>query len=214
MTTTGPPAGCATSRHVTDSNLRHRTSSRRLDRSRDSAILDAALAAVTEHGYNATNMNDIASRAGVGKAAIYRRWSSKAALIVDALLCSRPECFYPDDVPDTGSLSGDLATLVEFAGRRTDIVGSDLMVRIALEATHDRSVAAAIDDMQLLGARGLVITILSRAVDRGEIPGTHDWTLIADILPAMSLNCAIQGKACDGNFTRRVIDAVLVPAVR
>jgi AcrR family transcriptional regulator len=55
-----------------ESKLRRRTDGR-LDRSRDPAILDAALAALTEHGYDATNMNDIATRAGVGKAAIYRR---------------------------------------------------------------------------------------------------------------------------------------------
>ncbi len=66
-----------------ESKLRQRTEGR-LDRSRDPAILDAALAALAEHGYDATNMNDIAARAGVGKAAIYRRWSSKAALMTDA----------------------------------------------------------------------------------------------------------------------------------
>jgi AcrR family transcriptional regulator len=44
------------------------------------------LSVLTEHGYDATNMNYIAARPGVGKAAISRRWSSKAALITDALL--------------------------------------------------------------------------------------------------------------------------------
>ena len=55
-----------------ESKLRQRTDGR-LDRSRDPAILNAALAALTENGYDATSMDDIASRAGVGKAAIYRR---------------------------------------------------------------------------------------------------------------------------------------------
>src|SRR5271155_3217384 len=73
----------------TESKLRQRTDGR-LDRSRDPAILNAALAALAEYGYDATNMNDIAARAGVGKAAIYRRWSSKAALITDALVYWRP----------------------------------------------------------------------------------------------------------------------------
>ncbi|MGV7665743.1 helix-turn-helix domain-containing protein, partial [Mycobacterium kansasii] len=73
-----------------ESKLRQRTDGR-LDRSRDPVILDAALAALAEHGYDATNMNDIAARAGVGKAAIYRRWSSKAALMTDALVYWRPD---------------------------------------------------------------------------------------------------------------------------
>jgi hypothetical protein len=67
-----------------------RTEGRR-DRSRDPAILNAALSVLTEHGYYATNMNYIAARAGVGKAAIYRRWASKAALITDALVYWRPD---------------------------------------------------------------------------------------------------------------------------
>jgi AcrR family transcriptional regulator len=73
-----------------ESKLRQRTEGQ-LDRSRDPAILNPALSVLTEHGYNATNMNYIAARAGVGKAAIYRRWSSKAALITDALVYWRPD---------------------------------------------------------------------------------------------------------------------------
>ena len=99
----------------TESKLRQRTDGR-LDRSRDPAILDAALAALAEYGYEATNMNDIAARAGVGKAAIYRRWASKAALITDALVYWRPDLM-SDEAPDTGSLTGDFELLVKRAAR-------------------------------------------------------------------------------------------------
>src|SRR5258708_21844544 len=94
-----------------ESKLRQRSVGR-LDRTRDPAILNAALAALTEHGYDATNMDDIATRAGVGKAAIYRRWSSKAALIADTLIYWRPDLL-TNDAPDTGSLAGDIDALVE-----------------------------------------------------------------------------------------------------
>ena len=57
----------------------------RLDRSLDGAILDATLAGVAELGYDRLSMDDIASRAGVGKAAIYRRWPSKAVVVADAI---------------------------------------------------------------------------------------------------------------------------------
>ena len=82
----------------TESKLRRRTDGR-LDRSRDPAILDAALAALAENGYDDTNMNDIAARASVGKAAIYRRWSSKAALIADALVYWRPDLMDNEPTP-------------------------------------------------------------------------------------------------------------------
>src|SRR5258707_4158134 len=94
-----------------ESKLRQRSVGR-LDRSRDPAILNAALAALTENGYDATNMDDIAARAGVGKAAIYRRWSSKAALIADTLVYSRPD-LVSNQTPGTGSVGGDVQPVVE-----------------------------------------------------------------------------------------------------
>jgi AcrR family transcriptional regulator len=84
------------------SKLRQRTEGR-LDRSRDPAILDAALDVLTENGYDATNMNDIAARAGVGKAAIYRRWASKAALLTDTLVYWRPDLIGENWCPAAGN---------------------------------------------------------------------------------------------------------------
>jgi AcrR family transcriptional regulator len=116
--------------------LRQRTAGR-LDRSRDPAILDAAFAAFSANGYDATNMDDIAARAGVGKAAIYRRWSSKAALVTDALVYWRPDLL-ANDAPDTGSLAGDLDALVGRVGRKdNDMVTIDVVLRVALEAVQD-----------------------------------------------------------------------------
>src|SRR6185312_15768905 len=101
-----------------ESKLRQRSGGR-LDRSRDPAILNAALAALTENGYDATNMDDVAARAGVGKAAIYRRWSSKAALITDTVVYWRPDLL-DDEAPDTGSLEGDFDELVKRVARNDD----------------------------------------------------------------------------------------------
>jgi AcrR family transcriptional regulator len=195
-----------------ESRLRQRTEGR-LDRSRDPAILDAALAILSEHGYDATNMNDIAARAGVGKAAIYRRWSSKAALITDALVYWRPDLL-TDDVPDTGSLVGDLDALVERAKRNEDgMVTNDLVLRVALEAAHDRCLASALDDLMLFKGRRMMSAILARAADRGEISATRDWSLVADVLSAMGLLRVIGGQSVDAEFCREVIDTLILPAL-
>jgi AcrR family transcriptional regulator len=152
----------------TESKLRQRTDGR-LDRSRDPAILDAALAALAESGYEATNMNDIAARAGVGKAAIYRRWSSKAALITDALVYWRPDLM-SDEVPDTGSLTGDFELLVERAARNDDdLISNDLVLRVAMEAARDPELATALDDLILHRGRRRITAILTQAAARGEI---------------------------------------------
>jgi AcrR family transcriptional regulator len=198
---------------MTESKLRQRTEGR-LDRSRDPAILNAALAALAEHGYDATNMNDIAARAGVGKAAIYRRWSSKAALITDALVYWRPDLL-TDDAPDTGSLDGDFDALVDRVRRiDDDMVTSDLVLRVALEAAHDRELASALDELMLMRGRRIVGAILRQAVARGEIPAGRNHALVADVLTAMGLMRVVSGQNVDAGFVRQVIDTLILPAVR
>lgn len=196
-----------------ESKLRRRTDGR-LDRSRDAAILNAALAALEENGYVDTNMNDIAARAGVGKAAIYRRWSSKAALITDALVYWRPDLL-DDDAPDTGSLEGDFDELVRRAVRNDEEHFSyDLVLRAAVEATHDPHLASALDDLMLLKGRRVVTAILERAAARGEVAADLDWALVADVMTGMCLMRVIGGQSIDAKFIRDVIDTLILPAVR
>lgn len=194
-----------------ESRLRQRTDGR-LNRSRDPAILDAALAELTARGYRATNMNDIAARAGVGKAAIYRRWSSKAALITDALVYWRPD-LAEDHIPDTGSLHGDLDAFIKRAAANDDtLISNDLIIRVALEATHDTDLASALDQLLVFKGRRVMAAILEQAVRRGEIVD-RDWTLVADVLVAMGLMRVISGSNLDANYLRDVVDTLILPAV-
>lgn len=196
-----------------ESKLRQRTEGR-LDRSRDPAILDAALAVVSENGYDAANMNDIAARAGVGKAAIYRRWASKAALVTDALVYWRPDLL-TKEAPDTGTLAGDFDALIEQIGRiDDDPVPNDLVLRVALEAAHDPDLAAAVDDLVLVKGKGLVAKIVAQAALRGEIDADRDWSMVADVVLAMGLLQVIRGQTADSGFVRQVIDTLVVPALR
>jgi len=195
-----------------ESKLRQRTDGR-LDRSRDPAILNAALAALTENGYDATSMDDIASRAGVGKAAIYRRWSSKAALMTDVLVYWRPD-LRTDDAPDTGSLTGDLEALIDRAVRNDNtLITTDLVLRVAVEAARDPQLATAFDNLLLMRGRRIVSAILARAAARGEISADRDWSLVADVLTAMSLLRVLNGQSADADFLRQVIDTVVLPAL-
>lgn len=196
-----------------ESKLRQRSIGR-LDRSRDLAILNAALAALAENGYDATNMDDIAARAGVGKAAIYRRWSSKAALITDTLVYWRPD-LVANDAPDTGSLAADLDAIVDRVGRNDDdLVTTDLVLRVALEAARDPELASALDDLMLFRGTRVISTILERAAARGEISADRDWSLVADVVLAMGLLQVVRGQRVDAKFVRQAIDTLVLPAVQ
>src|SRR5580692_10112751 len=84
---------------------------RPLDASRDIALREAALELLTEIGYDRLTIEAVASRARASKTTIYRRWTGKAELVVDALNGLRSTA----PVPDTGSLRGDLEAIARSA---------------------------------------------------------------------------------------------------
>ena len=194
-----------------ESRLRQRTAGR-LNRSRDPAILNAALGELTEHGYRNANMNDIAARAGVGKAAIYRRWASKAALITDALVYWRPG-LADDDIPSTGSLRGDLDAVVERAATSDEgLISNDLVIRVAMEAAHDTDLASALEELLVFKGRRLMTGIIRQAVERGEI-AERDWSMVADVVMAMSLMRVVSGQRMEAQYLRDVIETLVLPAL-
>ncbi len=85
-----------------------RSGKRRSDRSHR-AILQSALAILSEQGYGGLTIEGVAARAKVGKQTIYRWWPSKAAVVLEALTADTQERI---PVPDTGSVRGDLQTLL------------------------------------------------------------------------------------------------------
>ena len=105
------------------------------------AILDAAIALIREVGYDAVSMDGIAARAGVGKAALYRRWPSKEALVVEAL--GRLVAAMP--VPDTGTLAEDVRLLMA-AHRRmyADPASGQLLSGIVAAMARSEAIAHAV----------------------------------------------------------------------
>src|ERR1700752_3473805 len=97
---------------MTDASRRARARNpARFDQSLDGAILAAVLEGLAERGYDQMSMDDVATRARVGKAAIYRRWPSKAAVVADAIAHWR-RGLGSVQPPNTGSLRGDIDALI------------------------------------------------------------------------------------------------------
>lgn len=184
----------------------------RLDRSLDTAILDATLAGVAEVGYDRLSMDDVASRAGVGKAAIYRRWPSKAVVVADAIAHWRRR-LGPIEPPDTGSLRGDIDAVVAATPNlnESDSQVIRVVVGVATAAMHNPVLAAALDDLVLSPPRQVVRTMLDRAVARGEIPAGRDLSLIPDALLGLNILRVITGRPVDRVYVRRVLEDVILP---
>ena len=128
------------------------------------AIQEAVVAEVAEHGYAGTTYDGVATRAGTSKPVLYRRWPTKANMVLDAFLDASPGLTLP---ADTGSLSGDLKALLRTAQSMMDRAGRRTL--LGLLAELDRSAGESV--RELLFARGadVIEPLLDRARQRGEI---------------------------------------------
>jgi AcrR family transcriptional regulator len=141
------------------------------------AILDATLALLVEVGFSALTVEGVANRAGVGKATIYRRWTSKLPLIVEAFgqLPGFEDC-------DTGTLAGDLKQMLRhYLEVFNSSALSAVLPSLAGERFHNPELAVLFEPVSMNRRRPL-IRALERARERGEIPGDTDLELAADLV--------------------------------
>jgi AcrR family transcriptional regulator len=143
-------------------------------------ILRAAAELLEERGIDGVTIEAIAERAGVGKQTIYRRWSSRAAVLVEAFL-SQDEVTAP--LPDGGSLRRDLSL---FAGSVSATASGDSLRRSVaglVSASHvDPEVARLFRERFVAPARASVRELLERGIDRGEVHPDVDVEVVIDEL--------------------------------
>lgn len=144
------------------------------------AIRAAVFAELAAVGYGRMSMEGIARRAGVGKAAVYRRWRSKLPLVLDVVSAVAAQGL---PVPDTGSLRGDVRALLGVGARALGHpVVAQILPDLLAEAARSPELAEALRG-SLREARGGVVTaILRQAADRGELPADADPARAFDIL--------------------------------
>ncbi|MFE1928361.1 TetR/AcrR family transcriptional regulator [Streptomyces asoensis] len=137
----------------------------------DTAILAATREALVELGWSKLTLGDVATRAGVAKTTLYRRWAGKNELVVDAVA----ELFGELELPDRGSLAADIEGVVlQFAAilARPE-AKSGLMAAVA-ESTRDDALRERIRASIVDPQKDLVLEGRARAQARGELPPQTD----------------------------------------
>ena len=143
------------------------------------AIRDAVFQELAEVGYARMSIEGIARRAGVGKTAVYRRWASKLALVLD-LVATVGSGGFP--APATGSLAGDLRALLGVAARALrHPIASQIIPDLLVEAARNPEIADTIRIILLDSQRGVASAILRDAVERGELPDDTDPSYLLDV---------------------------------
>jgi AcrR family transcriptional regulator len=168
----------------------------------ESAILEATIALLGEVGFGGLTIDGIAARAGVGKATIYRHWSSKAEVAVEAFRAFIPSL----DDPDTGDFADDVRNVV------LQIV--DGLSKSPLAGILPSLVDAAERDPELerhfkeFGAtrRNVLRAVFARAAARGELRDGLDYDIAIDLLVGPIFTRRLVSRV---PVTRKHADAVL-----
>jgi AcrR family transcriptional regulator len=181
----------------------------------EAALLEATWDELVEAGYAKLTMESVAARAGTGVAVLYRRWANKDELAIAALEQHRNS--HPVDLPDTGTLRGDLlAALTGMGQARAGFFAiaaaaafSGLLAGTGLTPTEVRD--------RIFGNQRLerVQTIYRRAHDRGEI----DLARIPSAVLAMPFDLVrhdllMDLKALEPTRIRSIVDELFLPLVR
>ena len=187
---------------------------RRRDPAKDQQILDAAVEVLAETGFDGMTIDMVAARAGAGKATVYRRWASKNELVLDAVACLKKSDLDALQIPDTGSLRGDLVAMIrpptiDDAERKLKVMAGLASMLSSAPELADAANEAIVEPRARINRM-----LLNRAIDRGEIAADIDIQLVSSISPSMvAYRSLIQRRPVDRDFLISVIDGVILPAV-
>ncbi|MFF1477320.1 TetR/AcrR family transcriptional regulator [Streptomyces sp. NPDC058301] len=137
----------------------------------DAAILLATRQALVELGWSKLTMGDVATRAGVAKTTLYRRWAGKNELVVDAVAVLFDEL----ELPDLGSLAADVEGVVlQFASILERPETQTALMAVVAESTRDEALRGRIRSAIVDRQKRLVLIGRERAQVRGELPYESD----------------------------------------
>jgi AcrR family transcriptional regulator len=147
-------------------------------------MLQATLALLAEVGFEAMSIEVIATRAGIGKTTIYRRYTSKEELVADAIESIREEV----SIPDTGSLWGDINALIENAAQTVlSPLGRQATAMIVGSAASNHKFAHIYWEKHLKPRREAFAVVIERAKARHEVEASLDAGLVFDAISAVML---------------------------
>jgi AcrR family transcriptional regulator len=150
----------------------------RRSRRAEAAILDATIALLGELGFGGLTIDGIAARAGVGKATIYRHWSSKAEVAVEAFRSFIP----PLDDPDTGSFAEDARQVLhQIADGLSNSPLAGILPSLVEAAERDPEVERLFKDFGA-ARRAVFRRVFARAAERGELREGLDPDVAIDLL--------------------------------
>jgi AcrR family transcriptional regulator len=177
---------------------------------RETELLDVTLQLLQEHGYERLTIDAVAAKARASKATVYRRWPSKAELVLAAFI---EGCRQVAVAPCTGTLRGDLLRLGEVirqhVGQQAGTIRA-VMVEVSRHpALHDAMQSQFLDQR-----KALIQEVLRQAADRGEIDHAVIRDELWDLLPGYLIFRSIMPNRPPTEHTvQALVDDVIIPSL-
>lgn len=145
----------------------------------DRAIMDAIVELLVERGYREVTIEGVAARAGVAKTTIYRRWPSKADMVVEAVCCAGKDC------PVEAACESDEAVRCGLERMLAALTCSNvarIVSGLAVEMPHNPELAATVRERLVKPNRAAMCALLRRGIAAGELRSDLDPEFVADLL--------------------------------
>ncbi|MFI9270355.1 TetR/AcrR family transcriptional regulator [Kitasatospora sp. NPDC052896] len=184
----------------------------------DRAILDATREALAELGWGGLTIGHVATRAGVAKTTLYRRWPSKNELVVDAVASLFDEL----EMADLGSLQADMeAVVAQFAALLVRPESQAALLALFAEGSRDPELRRRIRERIVDPQKRLVRQGLSQALDRGELARDRDEAVAAEhidiifdtIAGTVEHRILVTGQPATQEWIRRFTTLLLTPGL-
>jgi AcrR family transcriptional regulator len=178
---------------------------------RRTAVCDSVFALLAEVGYDRMTMDAVAARAHVSKATIYRTWPDKPDLVAEALAYHFQDT---PELPDTGSLRGDLLALMTIACQSGNSLNGEVVAGVMTAAARNPVLARTLREYMYEKKHTVHEAVIRRAAERGELDPDTDPHLLHEVLHSMVL--ARRLEVCDSlddRFAQHVVDDVLIPVL-
>ncbi len=177
---------------------------------REAELLAVTLQLLQEHGYDRLTLDAVATTARASKATLYRRWPTKAELVLAAFVEGTRQVAV---APDTGTLRGDLLRLGEQICAHVSTHASTIRA-VLVEVSRSAELDAMMQQQFLDQRKALMEHVLARAVDRGEIEASAITEDLWDVLPGYLIYRSIlTGRAPSRRTVQDLVDNVIIPSL-
>ncbi|BBX97939.1 TetR/AcrR family transcriptional regulator [Mycobacterium lacus] len=177
---------------------------------REAELLEVTLRLLQQHGYDGLTVDAVAATAKASKATVYRRWKSKAELVLAAFVEGIRQVALP---PDTGTLRGDLLRVGELVCEQAR-QHSSTMRAVLVEVSRNPALNDVMQHQFLDQRKALIQHILQQAVERGEIDPAAIGNELWDLLPGyLIFRSIIANRPPTKHTVQALVDDVVLPSL-